>query len=85
MPHSITQVIWLKQEKQEKLSLSILSSPGVCCDDDDDDGDDNGDDDGDSGDDVDGGGDGGYGDTYDFLSSPCPAFLAHLLLSTTMI
>lgn len=38
--------------------------------------DDNGDDDGDSGDDVDGGGDGGDGDTHDFLSSPCPAFLA---------
>ena len=41
--------------------------------DDDDDGDD-------GGDDVDGGGDGGDGDKHDFLSSPRPAYLAHLLL-----
>ena len=34
----------------------------------------------DGGDDVDGGGDGGDGDKHDFLSSPHPAYLAHLLL-----
>lgn len=76
----------MAKQKQEK-SCPCPSCPllKVCCDDDNDDGDDNGDDDDDSGDDVDGGGDGGDGDAHDFLSSPCPAYLAHLLLSTTMI